>query len=335
MEEIKRKYLQRKATQEEKRQLFKHLEENKSDYNDFVKSDISWTMSNFPDNDAPESKVASIMSNIRRKISIPIFYRIAAMLAIPLMGLLIYQYFHFSNQIKMMEKKSIADSQIVPVQKGSTFEYKVNPGVKGLIDLPDGSKVWLNSNSVLKCPQEFGNQSRELELSGEGYFMVESNEQWPMNIKTTSGYTVKVTGTEFNLSSYENDNFMKLTMVSGKVKLINDISKKEFEVNKLEEVTVSQNDKISVNVRNTVSQFQNTGWKDGLLLFDNTPMEEVIRKMERWYGAKIVIKDSSILNNRFTGEFASESLVQVLEFMKITSGIKFSVKDKVFFISAE
>jgi hypothetical protein len=334
MEEIKRKYLQRKASEEEKRLLFKYFEENNEEYQDFLKQDIDWTVSNLPDKDAPGKKVASFMSKLSRKISIPIFYRIAALLALPLIGLIIYQYIHFSNQINILEQKSLADSQILPVQKGSTFEYKVNPGVKGLIDLPDGSKVWLNSNSILKCPQQFDKDKRSLELTGEGYFVVESNEQWPMYIKTISGYTVKVTGTEFNLSSYENDKAMKLTMVSGRVKLINELSKKEIDVNKLEEVTITNNNQISVKGRNKANQILNTGWKDGLLLFDNTPMEEVLRKMERWYGVKIIVKDSTILNNRFTGEFESESLVQVLEFMKITSGIKFSVKDKVFILSA-
>ncbi len=334
MEDIKRKYLQRKASEEEKRLLFKYFEENNEEYQDFLKKDIDWTVSNFPDNDAPQSKVTSFTGKLRRKISVPVFYRIAALLALPLIGLIIYQYFHFSNQINILEQKNLADSQIVPVQKGSTFEYKVNPGVKGLIDLPDGSRVWLNSNSTLKCPQQFGKEKRELELSGEGYFIVESNELWPMFIKTVSGYTVKVTGTEFNLSSYANDKAVKLTMVSGRVKLINELSKKEINVNKLEEVTITQNNQVSVKDRNKATQILNTGWKDGLLLFDNTPMEEVIRKMERWYGAKIIIKDSIILHNRFTGEFESESLVQVLEFMKITSGIKFSVKDKVYILSA-
>ena len=113
-----------------------------------------------------------------------VFYRIAALLALPLLGLIIYQYFHFSNQINILEQKNLADSQIVPVQKGSTFEYKVNPGVKGLIDLPDGSRVWLNSNSTLKCPQQFGKEKRELELSGEGYFIVESIELMAYVYKT-------------------------------------------------------------------------------------------------------------------------------------------------------
>ncbi len=333
IEDIKSKYLQRKASDEEKKLLFKYFEDNYEEYQDFIKQDIDWTLSNFPNNDASDSRVKSFVGNIRKKNRLSVVLRIAAMLAIPLLGISIYQYFYFSRQINVLENKKMVESYIVPIQKGSTFEYKVNPGVKGLIDLPDGSKVWLNSNSILKCPQQFDKNHRSLELIGEGYFVVKSYKQWPMYIKTVSDYTVLVTGTEFDLSSYENDKTMKLTMVSGKVKLINELNNKSFDVNKLEEVTISVNNQISVKDKSKTVQILNTGWKDGLLLFDNTPMDEVIRKMERWYGVKIIVTDSIIYNNRFTGEFESESLVQVLEYMRVTSGIKYSVKDKVFILS--
>jgi hypothetical protein len=333
IEDIKRKYLQRIATDEEKRILFEYLEDKQEEYKDFIKQDIDWTISNFPDDNASQKKIESFMNIVPRKNKLSLIYKIAAVLAIPLLVLSIYQYFYFSRQINMLENNNIAESNIIPVQKGSTFEYKVNPGVKGLINLPDGSKVWLNSNSELKCPQKFDKNQRSLELKGEGYFIVESNKKWPMFIKTVSGYTVKVTGTEFNLSSYENDKAMKLTMVSGKVKLINELNNKSIDVNKLEEVTITSNNQIYVKDKSKAIQILNTGWKDGLLLFGNTPMEEVIKKMERWYGVKIIVNDPIIYNNRFTGEFESESLIQVLEFMTVTSGVKYSVKDKVFFLS--
>lgn len=294
IEDIKRKYLQRIATEEEKKLLFKYFEDNNEEYHDFLKQDIDWTLSNFPNDEASHKRVKSFMSNIRRKNSMSVLSKIAAILAIPLLGISIYQYFYFSKQINVLENKDINASYIIPVQKGSNFEYKVNPGVKGLIDLPDGSKVWLNSNSRLKCPQQFDKNQRSLELIGEGYFIVKSNKNWPMYIKTVSGYTVLVTGTEFNLSSYENDKAVKLTMVSGKVKLLNEQNNNLIDVDKLEEVTIVGNNKILVKEKNKAIQILNTGWKDGLLLFDNTPMDEVIKKMERWYGVKIIVSDPTI-----------------------------------------
>ncbi|HBZ26652.1 MAG TPA: hypothetical protein DEO54_10565 [Rikenellaceae bacterium] len=333
MEDIKNKYIKREATNSEKELLFRHLDDNPQELSTFVKEEIDETFSAFPNEDAPENRVAQMMGSIRKKSFSYNFYKIAAILAIPLIGMVVYQYLHFTSKIESLENKAFSEVYIAPVQRGTTFEYTVNPGVKGLINLPDGSKVWLNSNSTLKCPQQFGNDKRELELSGEGYFQVESNPQWPMHIKTSAGYQVKVTGTEFNLSSYSNDKVLKLTMVSGTVTLISDRDKSELEVNKLQAIIVPVNSEIKSKDIVKANIHLNTGWKNGLLIFDNTPMDEVIKKMERWFGVKIIAEGQSVLNNRFTGEFDSESLIQVLEFMKITSNIKFSVKEKTYTLS--
>jgi len=332
MDEIKDKYIKREATDSEKEHLFRHLKESKEETERLIHEDTDWTMSNMPNQDAPEYMVELIKKRIGKKRSIVFIYKAAAILILPLLSIALYQFIFFSNKIDMLEstieQRDVSDNFVVPVQEGSTFNYMVNPGVKGMVILPDGSQVWLNSNSALVCPQKFGKEGRILELSGEGYFVVKSNKEWPMYIKTKSGYTVKVTGTEFNLSSYSNDSELKLTMVSGIVKLINEKDKSELEVNKLEEVIVPISTKISFADKNKANLYLNTSWKNGVLVFDSTPMKEVIKKMERWYGVKIVARDTTLLSNRFTAEFDSESLTQVLEFLKISSNIKFSVKNK-------
>ena len=124
-------------------------------------------------------------------------------------------------------------------------------------------------------------------------------------------------------------------MVSGTVKLINEKSQTELEVNRLEEVVVPVYSEVKANDIVKANVHLNTGWKNGLLIFDNTPMDEVVKKMERWFGIKIFVKDSTLLNNRFTGEFESESAIQVLEFMRITSNIGFSVKDRTYTLSVK
>jgi len=333
MEDIKRRYIKRIATDSEKELLFRHLEENPEEMKGFVEMEVDETFSGMPNEDAPEIMVRRMINHTGKKDSLYKLYRVAAILAIPLLAMVIYQYIYFSGKIESFENVNQKTAVVIPEQKGSTFEYTVNAGVKGLINLPDGSKVWLNSNSTLKCPQQFSGDKRDIELSGEGYFQVESNPEWPMYIKTGAGYVVKVTGTEFNLSSYSNDKVLKLTMVSGKVKLVNQKDNTELEVSKLQEVIVPVHGEVKSTNIAKANIHLNTGWKNGLLIFDNTPMDEVIKKMERWFGAKIFVKDSTLLSNRFTGEFNSESLVQVLDFMRITSDIQFSVKEKTYTLS--
>ena len=211
-------------------------------------------------------------------------------------------------------------------QAMASFTYIVNSGVKGVVDLPDGSKVWLNSSSYITCPQRFSDKVREIELEGEGYFEVVPDKEWPMLVKTSKGYTVKVTGTSFNLSSYSNDDKLVVTLISGEVSLINNKKHREKEIKMVpnqELVILSQKPKLLENA-NVV---KSTAWKDGLLLFDNTPMVEVIKKMERWYGVNIVVNDPKIYDYRFTAKFKSESVSQVLEILKLSSNIKFDIED--------
>jgi ferric-dicitrate binding protein FerR (iron transport regulator) len=209
----------------------------------------------------------------------------------------------------------------------SIVEYIVNPGVKGRVVLPDSSEVWLNSNSSLVCPIRFGADSRVVELNGEAFFDVRNDLQRPMYVRTSKEITVKVTGTKFNISTYANDNFFNLHLVSGKVRLINENNKTELDVLPAQEVSVHvSNQRFKLN--KNADERLNTAWKDGCLVFDGTLLIEVIHKMERWYGVSIEVKAPNILNETFTAEFKSESLTQVLDFLKMSSNINYLITDQ-------
>jgi len=217
---------------------------------------------------------------------------------------------------------------VIPPQKIAQFEYVVHSGVKGMVELPDGSKVWLNSSSSLKCPQKFDSLQRVVEIEGEGYFEVVPNKNWPMYVKTYKGYGVKVTGTTFNISSYANENKLIVTLISGNISLVREKDQSEIKLTPAEQITIVEDEK-PLLVRKANIEY-NTAWKKGFLLFENTPMDEVIRKMERWYGVTISVKDSSILSYRFTANFKSESVSRVLEILKLSSNIDYKIdKNKI------
>ncbi len=246
----------------------------------------------------------SLLKKVLKIASIIVF-----LLSLPISGYLLYQ----SQRSQLL----ISDQQPV------VFKYIVNTGVKGVVDLPDGSRVWLNSASYIICPQKFADDKRELEIEGEGYFEVVSNKDWPMIIKTTKNHSVKVTGTTFNLSSYSNDNKLVLTLITGEVSLINDKENSEIKLTPSQEVVII--DEKSSELLKNPNIINKTAWKDGLLLFDNTPMVDVIKRMERWYGVNFQIKDTLIYDYRFTAKFRSESISQVLEILRLSSNIKYQI----------
>jgi len=313
------KYISGLASDDEKNQVLDWIDQNDENKKLYSQLKNYWVLEGIKSLDASKETYESKTSfrDKKRKYysGLSEVYRIAAVLIIAISLFGAYLLFENNNDKEKKEAKQVF----------ATFEYIVNTGVKGIVNLPDGSKIWLNSSSSIKCPEKFNADKREIELEGEGYFEVVSDKNWPMYVKTSKGYTVKVTGTSFNLSSYSNDNKLVVTLISGKISLLHQNNKKEIIMNPTEEIVIPDMQKPTL-VKNANIEY-NTAWKEGYLLFDDSPMDEVIKRMERWYGVKFTINDTSILNYRFTANFKSESITQVLEILRLSSNIRYNIDD--------
>jgi len=320
-------FIKGNVSPQENREMLDWIGESKENENYFLSFKADWLFNNLPQNDAHPNEVKAFRKKISAKIT-PMQYlvRVAAALFIPLLLFSLYQYFDFKSKVDSALLSAVVIKDTIPEQNQITLLYTVNPGVKGLVNLPDGSKVWLNSKSTLKCPSVFDSTSRIIELNGEGYFSIETNRSWPMYVKTSKGITAKVTGTEFNLTSYDNDKELKLTLVSGEVTLIRESNKQEIAVKTMEEVIIPDDIKVGGS-RGAADVFTNTAWKDGFLIFDNVSMEEVIKRMERWYGVTITTTNPRLLKYSITAHFKSESITQVLRLFEITSNIGSIIND--------
>jgi ferric-dicitrate binding protein FerR (iron transport regulator) len=165
-----------------------------------------------------------------------------------------------------------------------------------------------------------------VELDGEGYFKVHTASTWPMYISTSKGVTARILGTEFNLSSYSDDAEFKLTLVNGKVEVYNQ-SNKKIGLLPNERLVISDH-AVSARKSHLTSTEDDVAWKEGYLIFANTPMQEVVKKLERWYGVHITLSDKELFGYSFTARFQSESVTQVLDLLKISSNIRYKIKDK-------
>lgn len=330
-QEILHKYFNGTASDDERREVLAWVDASPANKEEFLQREADFVFGNLPDSEPSQAARAQIMHVVEPKRKrLRILSAVASAAAIFVVGAFIW-VLHDNNRLNdqvasltAQNEKLIAIPELV--QGESVLSYKVNPGVKGTIVLPDGSEVILNSASTLRTPARFENGKRVVELEGEGYFKVESNPDWPMYVRTSRGVTVKVTGTEFNLSTYSDDAALKLTLVRGKVSLLDEKSETEVVVREKEEVVVGARAQLEKPTRKTADMKLNTSWKDGYLVFDNTPIREVIKKMERWYGVDITVADARVMNNTFTASFRSESLQQVLTLLDITCGIKSKIK---------
>jgi len=284
-----------------------------------VSEKLDRVFSGFPNTDASKRQVEEFHRRYTKRTNFArVFSSAAAILVVPLLGILAFQYFSTRNE--PMQLPTLADSS---AHAYSIIEYVVVSGVKGRVVLPDSSEVWLNSSSSLRVPAVFGDASRVVELEGEAFFDVRSDQR-PLYVRTNRNITVRVVGTRFNISTYANDESFRLHLVSGKAQLINENNRTTFDMQPNQKVYVADG-KQAFSVIENPNEHLNTAWKAGYLVFCGTPLSEVIRRLERWYGVDVVVKSPRILNERFTAEFRSESITQVLDFLKITSGIGYRI----------
>ena len=325
------KYFNGTASEQERREVLAWVAASPGNRREFQQREADFVFDNLPDREPSQAARAQIMHVVAPKRKrMRILSAVASAAAVFVVGAFLW-VLHDNNRLNDQVASLTAQNQkliAIPelVQGESVLNYKVNPGVKGKITLPDGSEVILNSASTLRTPARFENGKRVVELEGEGYFKVESNPDWPMYVRTSKGVTVKVTGTEFNLSTYSDDAALKLTLVRGRVSLLDEKNDTEIVVREKEEVAIGAVKRLESPARKTADIKVNTSWKDGYLVFDGAPIREVIKKMERWYGVDITVADARVMDNTFTASFRSESLQQVLTLLDITCGIKSKIK---------
>ena len=249
-----------------------------------------------------------------------ILSKIAAVLFLPLLLYFMYTY--------IITDKPVLSETIKPVPVN--IEVKSPLGSKTYLELPDGSKVWLNYGSLLKFPQKFTGQTRTVELHGEGYFEIAHNEQKPFIVKIGE-LEVLVKGTEFNLMAYPEDAVIETTLKSGKVilqrKVCDGNVQQIFEMEQNYHATYLKKEKeLKYSVENPDKYIS---WKDGVLIFQNDPINDIVKKLSRWYNVDIQLKDKELSGYTYTATFVDETLPQILELLKIATPIKYTISSRI------
>lgn len=219
--------------------------------------------------------------------------------------LIIFLYSIFSN--KGQHTKDISDLEI-SAPAGSKIHFA----------LSDGTKVWLNHGSKLKFPNQFKDKNRKVFLTGEAYFEVAHLKEVPF-IVGTNEIEIKATGTAFDVSAYPEDNTVETTLVNGQIIVYRSNSTSELKVLSPDEsLKFNKRGNYSIEKGNIV---KNTSWKDGLLVFRNDPLEEVAKKLARWYNVDVEIANKKVKEFTFTATFTDENLLQVLELMTLPTPV--------------
>ena len=251
-----------------------------------------------------------------------ILSKIAAVLFIPLFLFFMYTY--------IQDKPILSETNVSDISKPVNIEVKSPMGSKTYLELPDGSKVWLNYGSCLKFPQKFTGQTRTVELQGECYFEIAHNEQKPFIVETGE-LQVLVKGTEFNLMAYPEDAVIETTLKSGKVILQRKVSdgniQQIFEMEPNQHAIYFKEEKeLTYSVENPDKYIS---WKDGVLIFQNDPINDIVKKLSRWYNVDIQLKDKELSKYTYTATFVDETLPQILDLLKIATPIQYTISSRI------
>ena len=308
------KFLQKQATPEEVRLLVQWMKES-TEFSDWA--DEEWNSVSSDMDPLLQQKLFGQIKlqikpqkkNVQSKSS-SIYIGVMLVAAVLLLMLLtgIGIYFH-------TERKMIMQDMIVAVEKGQ----------KANVTLPDGSKVWVNSDSKLSYGSRFNSKERVLHLEGEAYFEVTPDKNRPFIVKTNN-ISVRALGTSFDVKNYEEENHISTVLMTGRVEVSSDKDHVILEPN--EKVTFN---KLTGHMRKSTVEdaVGYADWKFNMLSFKSETFENIAYTLERYYNTRIMFESESLKKHRFTGSLGNTSLESILQILSLTSPLSYEIKDSL------
>ena len=225
------------------------------------------------------------------------------------------------------------------------------------MSLADGSKVWLNSGSTLKCKNSFGSNNRELHLTGEAFFEVEKNKDLPFVVKTSEIHIIAL-GTKFNVKAYSEEKTIETTLIEGSVKIESIVVKlsdnlvlkpndKAVFTRKSQTVVLTQNknqtidqaqiqeEKPKLEIFESVEPEPIISWKDQRWVINNEKLGNLAVKLERRFDVNFIFDNDVLKEYAFRGTLEDETLEQIMEAIKLSAPVKYIIDKKTVYVMAD
>jgi ferric-dicitrate binding protein FerR (iron transport regulator) len=223
-----------------------------------------------------------------------------------------------------------ADVSEIPLSENMMNKLMVPAGKRSTLQLADGTKIWLNSGTELVFPSEFEGNTREISMKGEIYIEVTKGQK-PFYVNT-SQFKVRVHGTTFNISAYGDNEENTVVLVEGAVEVV---------IAGQEPAMLASNEKATVStdmiLKTTVNVNEYTSWKDGVLMFNQTPISEVLKKIGRYYNVNFEDHSGNELSTKTcTGKlFLSEDFDEIMISLSVLSATQYHKDDSMIYLKKE
>ncbi len=231
-------------------------------------------------------------------------------------------------------KINLASEEVIymaDVPKATVTDLKntirVDRGEEFTLVLADGTKVWINSMSELRFPVNFNKEVREVEiLNGEACFDVAHDNQRPFIVKTP-GHNIKVLGTTFNVSCYENDYTIETTLVEGLIEINNQVGNSAPVIIRPDQQYVYSKNTLDANVRR-VHGANYVAWTKGVFIFEDESLESIFKTLERWYDINVFYEANEKRSQVFNGRLPRfENVDVILNMIEKVSDVEFDLQE--------
>jgi transmembrane sensor len=218
----------------------------------------------------------------------------------------------------------------VKAEKQALAQVIIPYGKRSDITLADGTRIWLNAGSQLSYPVTFTGNSREVYLAGEAFFDVKTDASKPFHV-ITGDMKIRVTGTKFNVTSYASDQTTQAVLVAGKIDAVrNKRFARSVVLQPGERIVYHKQDDNMEKDRVDVELY--ASWVNGYLIFDNEPVDNIFRKLERYYNKNILTEKLSG-QPKFTGKLdLADDLGKVLKNIGFSASFSVEFENDVYLI---
>lgn len=200
-----------------------------------------------------------------------------------------------------------------------TLEYTTHRGLRSQLTLPDGSTVWLNAGSRVTYGEQFGLTHRDLQIEGEAVFRVKKDGDLPFRVSFGENRLTAL-GTEFTVSAYDFNEHSVAGLIEGSVLLERGLNQRIIDRPLTVEI-----DRKTGEFSSRPLQSALYSWKDGELIFEDTPLREMGHRLSNWYNQDVIVEES-VAAERFTMKITGESLEEVLTLIDLASEVGFKAE---------
>jgi ferric-dicitrate binding protein FerR (iron transport regulator) len=226
-----------------------------------------------------------------------------------------------NEQIKIFgQKGEVVYNNDGAIKELEYHELTIPRKGKYKLSLPDGTTVWLNSESSIKFPTAFVGKERKIFVTGEAFFEVAKNKEKPF-IAIAGDISVEALGTQFNVNTYKNEPVGSATLVQGSVLVSSGKNENILKPGQQAQITTNGFKVVETDATNAIA------WKNDQFKFTNTPIDVIMRQIERWYDAETVWQDK--VDFHFNGTIdRSVPVSKLLRYMEKTGQVHFRIEGK-------